>query len=427
MAWSTILCFQNTPNATGWRVEEIRALFPSLQSVGDRRSFTRVHKIVNQMLCCDFQKELCRNPALINQADADGRTPLAYAATRGDRSTVSTLLRHGADPNIVDRIGQGPLRQSMKAYDSTCTTMLLNGGANFDHRDNWEQTALISSAYYPEPLPFMSTLLLAGANINATDFRSFSVLTEAMKFNLPNAVQLLLENGANIEQVDHYGLTPFMHGIRSNSRTALRILLDLAKRFLHSYDHNHKTVLHWAAESRDIETLQILAQIPLRGIDIQDKTISGLTVIDIAERFKIEKIANEKAWADNEWLTASRNFLETITIPTQNSSPVSTSGMSDSSDDVFHDALQHLTFDRPCCERRDAPQSVINAYCHLKADDYRVTTTMVTTQIFPRQPHVQPRTGPNTGPNERPLLMHATIFKPGILRNLSQTSPGSLN
>lgn len=350
MAWSTILCFQNTPNATRWRVEETRALFPSLQAVEERRQFTRVHKIVNQMLCCDLEKELYGNPALVNQVDVDGRTPLSYAAARGDDSMVSILLGHGADPNIVDRIGQGPLRQSMKASESTCTRLLLNSGADVDHRDNWDQTALISSAYYPEPLPFMSALLLAGADVNAVDYKSSSVLTEIMKFNLPDAVQFLLKNGANIEQVDHYGMTPFMHGIRNNSHEALRILLGFGKSFSHSRcDHKHRTALHWAAELGDTETLKILAQVPLKGVDVQDKTISGLTVIDIAEKrikvVNLANIANNKLWAGNEWLTAFRNLLETIRIPTRYPSPASAGGTSDSSDEVFHDALEDFTFE----------------------------------------------------------------------------------
>lgn len=105
MAWSTIYCFQGTPNASQWRVDEIRTLFPTLESVEDKRKFTSVHKIVLQILHMDFEKELIRNSSAIDQEDADGRTPLSWAAARGDSKSVETLLRHGASPNIPDRIG----------------------------------------------------------------------------------------------------------------------------------------------------------------------------------------------------------------------------------------------------------------------------------------------------------------------------------
>lgn len=136
MAWSTIYCFQETPNASNWRVNEIRTLFPTLESVEDRRGFNRVHKIVLQIMHTDLEKELLRNPSVIDQEDADGRTSLSWAAARGDSKSVEALLRHEASPNTPDRIGQGPLRQSIKAYDATCTKLLVAYGANVDHTDN---------------------------------------------------------------------------------------------------------------------------------------------------------------------------------------------------------------------------------------------------------------------------------------------------
>jgi len=347
MAWSTILCFQDTPNAAAWRVEEMRALFPSLNSIEERRGFTRVHRIINRILHCDLEKELCRSQDLINQVDADGRTALSYAAARGDHAAVETLLRYGADPNIADRIGQGPLRQSMKAFDSTCTVLLLQAGANVNCRDNWEQTALISSVFHPQPLPFTTALLLAGADVNAVDFQGSSALMEAIKFNAPDAVQLLLDHQANVNVIDHFGLNPFVQGVRHNSHAALSVLLRSDTRVVHSVrDSSQKTVLHWAAEVGDTKTLRILNRTPLEGLSVYDKTATGLTAIDVAEkRLEMEKLGFEKTSTDTEWLIAFRDLLGTIRVPTANPSPTSISGKSDISDDIFHDALQHLTFE----------------------------------------------------------------------------------
>jgi ankyrin repeat protein len=347
MAWSTILCFQDTPNAATWRVEEMRALFPSLDSIEERRKFTKIHKIINRILHCDLEKELCRSRDLINQVDADGRTALSYAAARGDHVAVDTLLRYGADPNIADRIGQGPLRQSMKAFDNTCTSLLLQAGANVNYRDNWEQTALISSVFHPQPLPFTTALLLAGTDVNAVDFQGSSALMEAVKFNAPEAVQLLLDHQANVNVIDHFGMNPFMQGVRHNSHAALKVLLHSDIHVVHSVcDSSQKTVLHWAAEVGDIKTLQILTRSPLKDLSVHDKTATGLTAIDVAEkRLEMEKLVFEKTPTDTEWLTAFRDLLETIRVPTANQSPISPSGKSDISDDIFHDALQHLTFE----------------------------------------------------------------------------------
>ncbi len=45
----------------------------------------------------------------INAVDADGRTALSWAATRGDIEVVVLLLRYGADPNVPSHCGQCPL------------------------------------------------------------------------------------------------------------------------------------------------------------------------------------------------------------------------------------------------------------------------------------------------------------------------------
>jgi ankyrin repeat protein len=347
MAWSTILCFENTPRAGDMRVNEIRDLFPSYEPLEERRKFTKIHKTVVGILHLDLEQVLQQNGHLINEVDADRRTALLYAAARGDHKSLEILLRYGADPNIVDRIGQGPLRQSMKAHDSTCTTMLLNAGVNVDHRDNWQQTALISSIYHPEPLQFIRTLLLSGADINATDNQGSTTLMEAMKFNQPNAVRLLLDHGADVNIIDHFGMNAFMHAVRNNSHTALRILLDSGAPIMRcGSDTTGKTVLHWAAETGDLETLKILTGISLNGISVHDKTDTGLTAIDVAERRReLEIFIDEKQGIGPEWMLAFGDLLDTIRIPTTTPSPRSPAEKSDISDEVFVDALQQLTFE----------------------------------------------------------------------------------
>jgi ankyrin repeat protein len=235
----------------------------------------------------------------------------------------------------------------MKAFDSTCTSLLLQAGANVNYRDNWEQTALISSVFHPQPLPFTTALLLAGTDVNAVDFQGSSALMEAVKFNAPEAVQLLLDHQANVNVIDHFGMNPFMQGVRHNSHAALEVLLHSGIHVIHSVcSSSQKTVLHWAAEVGDIKTLQILTRSPLKDLSVHDKTATGLTAIDVAEkRLEMEKLVFEKTPTDTEWLTAFRDLLETIRVPTANQSPISPSGKGDISDDIFHDALQHLTFE----------------------------------------------------------------------------------
>lgn len=339
MAWSTIYCFQGTPNPSNWRVDEIRTLIPTLESVEDRRRFTRIHKIVLQILHMDFEKELIRNRSAIDQEDADGRTPLSWAAAHGDSKSVEALLRHGASPNTPDRIGQGPLRQSIKAHDASCTNLLLAYGAKVDQTDNWKQTALQSALYYADPLSFLIPLLVAGSKVNTRDSQGNSPLIEACSENHPDAVRLLLDHGAHANCANDAGCTPFYQSVRFNSHEALEILLTTD--IQHSLrDRSGRTVLHWAAKWADIRTLGLLRQARLRGVHVEDKRDDGLTAIDVAEQRREQKNPKDKHTADSIWIIAFGDFLESLT---GFATPKSTYTGSDTSDDFFVDALQNLT------------------------------------------------------------------------------------
>lgn len=339
MAWSTIYCFQGTPNASKWCVDEMRSLFPTLESAEDRRKFTRVHKIVLKILHMDLEKELIRNPLAIDQEDADGRTPLSWAAARGDSKSVETLLRHGASPNIPDRIGQGPLRQSIKAHDASCTKLLLTFGAKVDLTDNWKQTALQSALYYADPVSFLIPLIAAGSKINTRDSQGNSPLIEACAGNHADALRLLLDHGAEVNCANDAGCTSFHQSVRHNSHEALEILLTTDVEHS-SRDRSSRTVLHWAAEWADVLTLGLLRQAQLRGLNVEDKRDDGLTAIDVAEKRREEKCPKDKQTADSIWITAFGDFLESLT---GFETPKSTYTGSDVSDDFFVDALQNLT------------------------------------------------------------------------------------
>lgn len=342
MAWNTIFSFQGTPCASAWRVDEIRALFPTLNAVEERREFTRIHKIVLQILHLDLEKEMLRNRSMIDEVDADGRTPLSWAAARGDSKSVEALLRHGASPDTPDRIGQGPLRQAMKAHDSSCTKLLLAYGAKIEQRDNWKQTPLQSAMYYPEALSFAITLLEAGAQVNVSDNQGHSPLMEAVSENQAAAVKALLDHGADTDRPNDAGVTPLQLGVRRNSHDAIAALLQSDVNHA-ARDKRKRTVLHWAAECADLETLSLLRHEHLHGLNADDQCENGLTAIDIAEKRRDQETARGPQYNTvlSEWITAFSELLESLINFNTPKSVLSYTG-SVVSEDFFLDALQHL-------------------------------------------------------------------------------------
>ena len=66
----------------------------------------------------------------VNAVDADGRTPLHYAAERRDAQLASFFIALGADPNALDNEGQSPLGICIENGDPTVAQVLTAGGAN---------------------------------------------------------------------------------------------------------------------------------------------------------------------------------------------------------------------------------------------------------------------------------------------------------
>lgn len=343
MAWNTIFSFQETPNALAWRVDEIRAPFPTLDRVEERRRFTRIHKIVLRTLHLDLEKELLKDRSMIDQVDADGRTALSWAAVRGDSKSVEAPLRHGASPDTPDRIGQGPLRQAMKAHGPTCAKLLLAYGAKVDQRDNWRQIALQSAMYYSDPVSFALPLLKAGALVNVRDSQGHCPLMEAVSCNHVGAVNILLDHGADVDCANDEGCTPLYQSVRYNSHEALVALLEADVDHA-VQDHKNRTVLHWTAEHADLRTISILRVEGFQGLSVDDKCDKGLTAIDIAQKRCDEEEKRGQSTVGSQWITAFSDLLESLMGFVTPKSVLSYTGTA-VSEDIFVDAIEKLAFE----------------------------------------------------------------------------------
>lgn len=342
-ASDNIFYFQGTPNASTWRIDEMRDLFPVTEWVEERRQFTQVHKVVLQILALDLEKVVQKNRLSIDKPDADGRTPLSWAAARGDSKSVELLLRNGASPNTPDRIGQGPLRQSLKAHDARCLELLLDYNAKVDQTDDWEQTCLLAAHYYPNPISFTAPLLKAGAKVNIRCSQGRFPLMEAVSKNNVPAVKILLEYGADVNRANNAGATTLLEGVRHNSHEALTLFLD--EEVDHTLrDAKGRSVLHYAAQYADLKTLNILHRERLYGLNANDQDVDKLNPIDIVEKRQEEDKARGLSIVDLDWIATFTELLESLLVFKTPKSVPSYAG-SIASEETFLEALQHLNIE----------------------------------------------------------------------------------
>jgi ankyrin repeat protein len=129
-----------------------------------------------------------------------GDTAIMKASRQCNGSTVvAFLLKNGAninDKNVRDTIDQTPL---IVAADSGCkdiVEMLLQAGANIEHRNDQGETALISAAQEGHK-EIVQMLLDAGANVNQENADGETALDLAVRLRQnKDLINLLLEYGA---------------------------------------------------------------------------------------------------------------------------------------------------------------------------------------------------------------------------------------
>jgi ankyrin repeat protein len=98
-------------------------------------------------------------------------TPLVMACVAGNARIVRLLLSHGADPNKPNNVTATPL---MVASDAAIANLLIQYGANVNaHAGGIGLTPLM---FHRDDIPTIQILLLHGADINAINRQSMTLL-----------------------------------------------------------------------------------------------------------------------------------------------------------------------------------------------------------------------------------------------------------
>jgi hypothetical protein len=143
----------------------------------------------------------------VDEADADGRTPLFHAASHGDAGLIQRLLDKGASPNSGDKDGDTPLIVALRNPTTQLAAVrpLLDKGADINAADKAGRTPLMEA-------------VLRAPEILDTDGEVA-------------VVKALLEAGADPEKADANGATALHHaGYVGEPRKVLELLLVASKK-----------------------------------------------------------------------------------------------------------------------------------------------------------------------------------------------------
>ena len=307
--------------------------------IAKSQDFSTLHEIVVGLRQSSLVNELESSPyGLIDKVDRTGKTPLAWAARRGDFQKVEQLLQYQANPRIIDRTGRSPLHYSILANDRRSLLALLKAKSDVRQKTyNSAYTPLRSAIWWGDNVSSVELLLEFGSDVNAQEGDGMAALHEATYRGRVQVCTFLLEYpSTNIDARSESGLTALMIAINRKNHGCLRVLL------AHGADHQLKgkndcNILHLAAKSRDLPTVNILKRYALRDLDIAACDSEGKTALALAEAQRD---------ADPQWFAAFRQLLENLAATTA-SNHVMRSGNGDQIEDcerseIWEDARESI-------------------------------------------------------------------------------------
>jgi ankyrin repeat protein len=197
-------------------------------SIGESEFFSSVR--AGDVL--SIKQALRQEPYLVKFQDETGKTPLWLSVENGLPEMIKTLIAHGASTNVTDQDGNSLIH------------LAVNNSLNSD-------------IGIPKILATTVDILLSsGISVNIANSKGFSCLHEAAVSGNKEMVLFLIERGADINQRNNEGFTPFLWSLCAN----------VWERDVPKY----------------LATLEVLVK---SGADVNAITNNGETALDIARKW----------------------------------------------------------------------------------------------------------------------------------------------
>jgi uncharacterized protein len=155
-------------------------------------------------------------------------SPVADVAKRGDRDSVRSLLREGADVNASQGDGMSALHWSAAGGDAEMAEMLVQAGASVQSVTRIGHYTPLHIACQGGNAAVVEVLLEAGASVESrTEPGGTTPLHLAAGSGSTEAVRLLLARGADVNAREaEWGQTPLIFAAAQNRGDTIRVLLE---------------------------------------------------------------------------------------------------------------------------------------------------------------------------------------------------------
>lgn len=180
---------------------------------------TRGHTAMTPLLLAASEQDLSMVRFLLSRgadvlAQGELSRPVLYWALCSDNdvSMAQILLEAGADIKQEDETGRNAVFWAINSTRDDVLQFVLSHGADIEHRETYRGHTPLLSAVVNKNLLGVRMLLKHGANANACESYGYSALMRA-SCELPRAIPILLENGADPELENDDGHTALTYAL----------------------------------------------------------------------------------------------------------------------------------------------------------------------------------------------------------------------
>lgn len=177
-----------------------------LNAMEDWQSVERMQEMLFSYNLQKIKKAIADGADVNKKHDADGYPLVYYCEDDESTSIIKTLLKAGANPNVILDDGNPVLFYTIDNWCNNIAKLLIAAGANVNARDNKGMNSLMH-AINAGNNNIIETLIKRKVDINAINDNGDTALIMASRDGNDKAVQMLLEHNANISIVNGAGKT----------------------------------------------------------------------------------------------------------------------------------------------------------------------------------------------------------------------------
>lgn len=210
------------------------------------------------------------------ETDSNHDTALTLACAGGHEELVQLLLNRGANIEHRDKKGFTPLILAATAGHAKVVETLLNAGAHIEAQSERTKDTPLSLACSGGRYEVVEILLQRGANKEHRNVSDYTPLSLAASGGFVNIIKLLLDNGAEINSRtgSKLGISPLMLAAMNGHATAVKLLLDMGSDINAQIETNRNTALTLACFQGRHEVVSLLLD---RKANVEHRAKTGLT------------------------------------------------------------------------------------------------------------------------------------------------------